>query len=70
MRIDDWMRNGRVLVRSVIVEGLGHAWSGGDGAYAYADPQGPDALDLLDRFIAEIDDRRIAALPVVDRAPK
>jgi poly(3-hydroxybutyrate) depolymerase len=35
------------------VEGLGHAWSGGDAAYAYADPRGPDALAILARFIAD-----------------
>ena len=57
-RIDTWRRNGTPLVRRVQVEGLGHAWSGGDGAFAYADPNGPDALNLLARFIADVDDRR------------
>lgn len=51
MHTDDWTIEGRVRVRRVQVEGLGHAWSGGDGAYEYADPRGPDALDLLTRFI-------------------
>jgi poly(3-hydroxybutyrate) depolymerase len=51
-RIDDWHRGLRPVVRRVVVNGLGHAWSGGDGAYAYADPRGPDALDLLDAFVA------------------
>jgi poly(3-hydroxybutyrate) depolymerase len=50
---DDWTHNGRVRVRRVRVEGLGHAWSGGDAAYAYADPRGPDALAILARFIAD-----------------
>jgi poly(hydroxyalkanoate) depolymerase family esterase len=50
VRIDDWLCDGRVIVRHVSVEGLGHAWSGGDGSFAFADPRGPDALDLFERF--------------------
>ncbi|HEX6138257.1 MAG TPA: PHB depolymerase family esterase [Casimicrobiaceae bacterium] len=49
-RSDDWSVGGHVVVRHVAVEGLGHAWSGGDAAFPYADPRGPDALDLLARF--------------------
>ena len=52
-RVDDWMRNGELVVRYVQVEGLAHAWSGGDGAFDFADPRGPDALMLLARFIAD-----------------
>jgi hypothetical protein len=37
----------------VTVEGLGHAWSGGDDRHAFADPRGPDALALFARFAAE-----------------
>lgn len=52
-RVDDWTREGRVVVRHVTVEGLGHAWSGGDDRHPFADPQGPDALALFTRFAAE-----------------
>ena len=52
-RIDDWIAGGRVIVRHVTVEGLGHAWSGGDADQAFADPLGPDALELLARFAAD-----------------
>lgn len=52
-RIDDWIAGGRVIVRHVTVEGLGHAWSGGDADHAFADPLGPDALELLARFAAD-----------------
>jgi poly(3-hydroxybutyrate) depolymerase len=55
VRIDDWIVAGRVVVRHVAVEGLGHAWSGGDAGYAFADPRGPDALQLLARFAAQPD---------------
>jgi poly(3-hydroxybutyrate) depolymerase len=52
-RVDDWQLDARPLVRRVEVEGLGHAWSGGDGGYAYADPGGPDALDFLAAFVRD-----------------
>lgn len=53
IRVDDWSIDGRVVVRHVAVEGMGHAWSGGDSQFAFADPRGPDALDLFARFAAD-----------------
>jgi poly(3-hydroxybutyrate) depolymerase len=53
VRIDDWIAAGRVIVRHVTVEGMGHAWSGGNAELAFADPLGPDALELLARFAAD-----------------
>jgi len=41
-----------VLMQLLWVEGLGHAWSGGDPAYAYAEPNGPDATALMFDFFA------------------
>ena len=52
-RVDDWLGNGELMVRYVHVEGLAHAWSGGDGAFDFADPRGPDALAFLARFVAD-----------------
>ncbi|HTL75682.1 MAG TPA: PHB depolymerase family esterase [Casimicrobiaceae bacterium] len=53
LRTDDWWIDGRVRVRQASVEGLAHAWSGGDGAFGFADPRGPDALRLFERFVAD-----------------
>ena len=43
----------RTLVRMVRVDGLGHAWSGGDAAFPYNDREPPDATALLGAFVAE-----------------
>ncbi|WP_079505626.1 extracellular catalytic domain type 1 short-chain-length polyhydroxyalkanoate depolymerase [Mesobacillus jeotgali] len=42
--------NGRTLVEKYIVDGMGHAWSGGDTTGSYTDPQGPDSSELMWNF--------------------
>ncbi len=51
MKVADYRDGKRLAVRVVKVPGLGHAWSGGDADYPYADPKPPDATRLLAEFV-------------------
>lgn len=43
-------RDGRAVLQQVMVDRLGHAWSGGREGHRYADPAGPDAGAMFWRF--------------------
>jgi poly(3-hydroxybutyrate) depolymerase len=49
----EWRVGKRLVVRHVLVDGLAHAWSGGDDKYQYADPRAPDATAMLGEFVRE-----------------
>jgi poly(3-hydroxybutyrate) depolymerase len=49
----EWRVDDRVIARHVLVDALGHAWSGGDEAFSYNDARGPDATELLATFIRD-----------------
>jgi poly(hydroxyalkanoate) depolymerase family esterase len=52
-RIDTWFQGNRLLVQSVRIEGLGHAWSGGDARAEYHDARGPEATRLIIEFFRD-----------------
>jgi poly(hydroxyalkanoate) depolymerase family esterase len=43
---------GRTIVAYCLVDGMGHAWSGGSTAGSYTEPKGPDASTMLTQFFA------------------
>jgi poly(3-hydroxybutyrate) depolymerase len=50
-RQQDYRQGGRVVLRRMLVEGLGHAWSGGDPQFEFNDAHGPDASRLILDFV-------------------
>jgi len=51
LKISDYVKGRKVIVRSVMIEGLGHAWSGGDTAYPF-NATGPNASTIMLDFFA------------------
>jgi poly(hydroxyalkanoate) depolymerase family esterase len=50
---------GALVHELLLVDGLGHAWSGGRPGGSHTDPRGPDATEAIVRFFAEAtEDRR------------
>jgi poly(hydroxyalkanoate) depolymerase family esterase len=46
-------RRGGVMHELLMVDGLGHAWSGGAPGGSHTDPRGPDASEAIWRFFAQ-----------------
>ena len=46
------LRDGPVAAEHWVIEGAGHAWSGGDAAGSFTDPNGPDASAQMLRFFS------------------
>jgi len=52
VRLRRWKdAEGTDRVLHVVVDGLGHAWSGGDPAGTYSDPRGPSASRMMASFL-------------------
>jgi poly(hydroxyalkanoate) depolymerase family esterase len=49
----DFLRSEQVVLRSILIEGLGHAWSGGDEREMFNDAMPPDASRLLWDFLSQ-----------------
>lgn len=52
-RQQDTTLGSMVLLRSILIDGLGHAWSGGDARHKFFDPTGPDASRLILEFLLQ-----------------
>jgi poly(hydroxyalkanoate) depolymerase family esterase len=52
-RQQDYTQRGRIMLRKILVEGMGHAWSGGDARYEFNDGAGPDASRLIVDFVMQ-----------------
>ncbi|MDR5776001.1 MULTISPECIES: PHB depolymerase family esterase [unclassified Caballeronia] len=48
--VRDYFKNGRRVVKSVVVRGLGHAWAGGDDTVAFHSAKGPDSSAVMWEF--------------------
>jgi len=52
MTVTDFKHGGRTLATLCLVDGLGHAWSGGAAGQAFSDARGPDAARMIWSFVA------------------
>ncbi|WP_244849830.1 PHB depolymerase family esterase [Caballeronia sp. SL2Y3] len=48
--VRDYFKNGRRVVKTSIVRGLGHSWAGGDDTVAFHSSKGPDSSAVLWEF--------------------
>jgi poly(hydroxyalkanoate) depolymerase family esterase len=62
-RQQDYTQQRRIVLRKIIIEGLGHAWSGGDARYAFNDADGPDAGRLILDFVMKYQAERRQNIP-------
>jgi poly(3-hydroxybutyrate) depolymerase len=53
LRQRDYRSGATLLVRSLLIDGMGHAWSGGDARLPYNDASGPDASRLIIEFLLQ-----------------
>ena len=51
MTVTDFKARGRTAATLCEIDGLGHAWSGGDGRHPFGDADGPDASRLAWAFV-------------------
>ncbi|MEP7061353.1 MAG: PHB depolymerase family esterase [Betaproteobacteria bacterium] len=54
VRTRDWRDNAGLVARLVEIDGLGHAWSGGDASLPYNDGAAPDALATIRDWIRDL----------------
>jgi poly(hydroxyalkanoate) depolymerase family esterase len=54
VRTRDWTQGGSIVVRLVEIDGLAHAWSGGDASLAFNDAEGPDATASMGAWLERL----------------
>ena len=64
--IREYRRGDNLLLKKVSVEGLDHAWSGGNGEHAFNDPNGPDASRMIWEFFTDFQRSGQEAAAAVD----
>lgn len=52
--VRDWEKDGALIARLVEVDGLGHAWSGGDATVPFHAATLPDATQMTEAFLAQV----------------
>ena len=52
--VRDWEADGRLAVRLVEIDDLGHAWSGGDARLDFNDAAGPGATAMVETFLESV----------------
>jgi poly(hydroxyalkanoate) depolymerase family esterase len=50
-KVTDFRNQGRLVATLCLIDGLGHAWSGGAQGLPYSDPKGPDASRMAWSFM-------------------
>jgi poly(3-hydroxybutyrate) depolymerase len=48
--VRDFVKNGRRVVKTCVVRGLGHSWAGGDDTVAFHSSKGPDSTAMMWEF--------------------
>jgi len=52
MKVTDFKHAGRTVATLCLVEGMGHAWSGGAPGQPFSDAKGPDSSRMIWAFAA------------------
>jgi poly(hydroxyalkanoate) depolymerase family esterase len=66
--VRDFAVGGSTVVRQIEIEGLAHAWSGGEAAQGFFDQRAPDATQLIWQFLSEFEKQQGA--PVTKAAAR
>jgi poly(3-hydroxybutyrate) depolymerase len=69
VRVRDWNDGCGLVARLVEIDGLGHAWSGGDASLPYNDATSPDAIGMIRQWLGDIAPGLASKTPLHGGAP-